>query len=81
MPLRCARSQRESSERHSPLYVSNTAREMSGMTIDESGTSFPPMYESVIAVRALTAAGLSKSSVFTVVQSLVSQRTLFQVLL
>ena len=51
------------------------------MTIDESGTSFPPMYESVIAVRALTAAGLSKSSVFTVVQSLVSQRTLFQVLL
>ena len=61
MPLRCARSQRESSERHSPLYVSNTAREMSGMTIDESGTSFPPMYESDITVRALTAAGPSRS--------------------
>ena len=42
--------------------------EASGMTIDESGTSFPPTYESEITVRALTAAGLSRSYEFTVVQ-------------
>ena len=41
--------------------------EASGMTIDESGTSFPPTYESEITVRALTAAEL-RSFAFTVVQ-------------
>ena len=52
-----------------PLFTYPTQLvETSGMTFDESGTSFPPTYESEITVGALTAAGLSRSYAFTVVR-------------
>ena len=57
-----------SSERHSPLYVSNTAR---GSVRDDNrqvGTSFTANSKNEITVVALTAAGLRKSYEFTVVR-------------
>ena len=67
MPCTLCTFPARNSARHSPLYVSNTARGNVGMTIDESGTSFPPTYEK-FAVRAITAAGLSGSYALTVVR-------------
>ena len=57
-----------SSERHFPLYVSNTAR---GNVRDDDrqvGTLFTPNSKIEITVRALTAAGFCKSYEFTVVR-------------
>ena len=56
--VRCTRSQRGSSESHSPLYVSNTARGNGRDDDRQAGNSFPPNYKNEITMQDLTAAGL-----------------------